>query len=151
MCKSSSTLDYAHTGATHFSFNSSDSARVSTSVSWIRRAHALRACTYILPEARGNHRDNERTAKRVSELTQGKKSKQQKRSGTKLSPIYAGKVVALSEAGRTPGDHDQVPLLMRERNARKIFAPMWRNLELVWYANRFKNGMKCSNKTVVCL
>ena len=67
---------------------------------------------------------------------------------TKLSPIYAGKVAVLLEAGRTLGDHDQVPLLMREKNARKMFAPMWRNVELIWYANRFKNGMKWSNKTM---
>ena len=44
------------------------SARVSTPVSWIRRAHALRACTYILPEACGSYRDDEQTAKRVREL-----------------------------------------------------------------------------------
>ena len=37
---------YAHTGATHFSFNSSNNARVSTSVSRIRHAHGLRARIY---------------------------------------------------------------------------------------------------------
>ena len=39
-------LHYAYTGATHFSFNSSNNARVSTPVSRIRRAHGLRARKY---------------------------------------------------------------------------------------------------------
>ena len=36
-------VHYVHTGATHFSFNSSNNARASTPVSRIRRAHGLRA------------------------------------------------------------------------------------------------------------
>ena len=39
-------LRYAYTGATHFSFNSSNIARLSTPVSRIRRAHGLRARKY---------------------------------------------------------------------------------------------------------
>ena len=35
-----------HTGATHFNFNSSNNARVSTSVTRIRRAYGLRARKY---------------------------------------------------------------------------------------------------------
>ena len=50
----------------HFNFNSSNNARVSTPVSRIRRVHGPRAHN-ILPQARGNHRDNERR-ERASEL-----------------------------------------------------------------------------------
>ena len=39
-------VHFAHTGAMHFSFNSSNNARVSTPVSRIRRAHGLLARIY---------------------------------------------------------------------------------------------------------
>ena len=39
-------VHYAHTGATHFSFNSSNNTHVSSPVSRIRRAHGLRARIY---------------------------------------------------------------------------------------------------------
>ena len=52
-------VHYAHTGATHFNFNSSNNARVSTPVSRIWRVHTW---TYILPEAQ------RQWAKRASKL-----------------------------------------------------------------------------------
>ena len=54
--------------------------------------------------------------KRAELFIPRKKSKQQKRSGTNsFLYIYAGKVDALSEAGRMQGDHDRVQLPMREK------------------------------------
>ena len=40
-------LLYAHTGAMHFSFNSSNNARVSTPVSRIRRAHGVAIYVHV--------------------------------------------------------------------------------------------------------
>ena len=46
LCANVLRIHYAHTGATHFNFNSSNNARVSTPVSRIRRAHGLYVHVY---------------------------------------------------------------------------------------------------------
>ena len=51
-------VQYAHTGAMHFNFNSTNNARVSTPVQEFN-VHMAYTCMCILPEARGNFRDNE--------------------------------------------------------------------------------------------
>ena len=46
--------NYAHSGATHFSFNGSNNSRVSTPVAGIRLAHGLRACAWRQWEKRAS-------------------------------------------------------------------------------------------------
>ena len=58
----------------------------------------------------------QRLSKELSCLFQGKSQSHRKDQGqNSLLYIYAGKVDALSEAGRMQGDHDRVQLPMREK------------------------------------
>ena len=63
-------IHYAHTRATHFSFTLAIThnlpVHVNSIISCIKNSmRAWPTCTYILSEAHGNHRDNERSEERI--------------------------------------------------------------------------------------